>query len=124
MLPYHARDVPRCRKTTATARPPVGRWSWADVNAGSEKMRRRGSARSGPSQKPTRCLAVGLGRQMHEVYLPALRLTDRIQIVGAVDLNGDKEDLASAFGIEHFTTDLSGALAEFRPDFVLLTLPH
>jgi predicted dehydrogenase len=84
-----------------------------------------GHARQHPApKKPCSCVVVGLGKQMREVYFPALNLTDRIQIAGAVDADPSKQSIADDAGINFFSTSLSDALAKLHPDFVLLTLPH
>ena len=70
------------------------------------------------------CLLVGLGKQMREVYFPALRLTDRIEVVGAVDRDESKKPMADDAGIKFFGQDIADAVKKSRPDFALVTLPH
>lgn len=102
-------------------RKPGGRESVSGVGlAGTTGHVRPHSA----PKRPCTCVVVGLGKQMREVYFPALSLTDRIQIAGAVDSDPSAQSIANAAGIDFFSTSLSDALAQLRPDFVLLTLPH
>jgi len=103
----------------------VSKISSQEAAPGAEAAGARRHVRSHAApKKPCSCLVVGLGKQMREVYFPALNLTDRIRVAGAVDADPSTQAIADDAGIEFFSTSLSDALAKLHPDFVLLTLPH
>ncbi|MFG3161105.1 Gfo/Idh/MocA family protein [Streptomyces sp. NPDC048232] len=79
------------------------------------------------SPAPLRTAVVGTGSIARSSHLPALRklaADGEVEIVAAVDVNGDAaRAFADEYGIAHASTDLDAMLAEVRPDLVVLCTP-
>ncbi|GAA3725051.1 Gfo/Idh/MocA family oxidoreductase [Streptomyces tremellae] len=79
------------------------------------------------SNAPLRTAVVGTGSIARSSHLPALRTLaaeGRTEVVAAVDVDERAvRAFAGEFGIPHASTDLDAALADVRPDLVVLCTP-
>ncbi|MDE0546655.1 Gfo/Idh/MocA family protein [Microbacterium sp. C7(2022)] len=74
--------------------------------------------------RPLRAAVVGTGGIARGIHLPALAaLSDEVEIVGVVDIDGERaRETAAEFDTEAFT-DLDTLLATAKPDLVVVATP-
>ena len=66
---------------------------------------------------------VGLGGVAHRIHIPACRLVDEIEIVGACDPSAPARDAAKSLGISQVFTTVEELLERTSPDVVIVGTP-